>query len=82
MPSPVESKPTHALRDLKIVITTSGDSARSFDGTAIAIGPSISDKPGARLTTSGVTFQVNEWFKGGSGDTVTVDMWGFGAASE
>ncbi len=58
------------------------DRAFAFDGTAIAIGPSISDKPGARLTTSGVTFQVNEWFKGGSGDTVTVDMWGFGAASE
>lgn len=67
--------------------TTLKARAFAFDGTAIAIGPSVSDKPGSRLDAPGVTFEVNEWFHGGSADTVTVDIQGIstgedGAASE
>jgi hypothetical protein len=48
--------------------------AFSFDGTVTAIGPAHSDRPHGVLTHMGVTFTVNEWFSGGSGQTVTVDM--------
>ncbi|WP_433726429.1 hypothetical protein ACQP2Y_09410 [Actinoplanes sp. CA-051413] len=48
--------------------------AFTFDGTVTAIGPAHSDRPNGVLTHVGVTFTVNEWFSGGSGGTVTVDM--------
>jgi hypothetical protein len=49
--------------------------AFAFDGTVTAIGPAHSDRPNGVLTHVGVTFTVNEWFSGGSGQTVvTVDM--------
>ncbi|WP_347058883.1 hypothetical protein ABC795_00790 [Blastococcus sp. HT6-30] len=47
----------------------------SFDGVVTGIGPSVTDwsgSPGPELV--GVTFAVNEWFSGGSGATVTVDL--------
>ena len=46
----------------------------AFDGTVIAIGPARSNRPGVELVLSAVTFRVHTWFRGGSGDTVTVDM--------
>jgi hypothetical protein len=46
----------------------------AFDGTVTAIGPAGSNRPGVALPLVGVTFRVNSWFRGGSGDTVTVDM--------
>ncbi|MEU8231035.1 hypothetical protein AB0C12_15685 [Actinoplanes sp. NPDC048967] len=48
--------------------------AFTFDGTVTAIGPGRSDRPDSVLAHVGVTFTVNEWFTGGSGRTVTVDM--------
>jgi len=47
----------------------------AFDGEVVKIGPSISDRgDGGDLDLPGVTFVVREWFSGGQGDTVTVDM--------
>jgi hypothetical protein len=46
----------------------------AFDGTVTAIGPAASNRPGVALPLAGVTFRVNQWFRGGSGPTVTVDM--------
>ena len=47
----------------------------SFDGTVLAIGLGATNKPGmGELEIAAVTFRVNEWFKGGTGDTVAVDM--------
>ncbi|RZU33979.1 hypothetical protein [Blastococcus saxobsidens] len=49
--------------------------AFAFDGVVVAIGPSGTDRsdiPGPEL--AGVTFAVQEWFSGGSGESVTVDL--------
>jgi hypothetical protein len=46
----------------------------AFDGTVTAIGPAITNRPGGELDLSAVTFRVHTWFRGGSGDTITVDM--------
>ncbi|GAA3349153.1 hypothetical protein GCM10020358_70260 [Amorphoplanes nipponensis] len=51
-----------------------GRSAFAFDGTVVAFGPAHSDRPRGVLHHVGVTFTVSEWFAGGSGPTVTVDM--------
>lgn len=49
--------------------------AFAFDGTIVAIGPGGTNKPDmGQLDTAAVTFKVNEWFKGGVNDTVTVDL--------
>ena len=48
--------------------------AFAFDGTVTSIGPAHTDRPRSVLRHVGVTFAVNEWFAGGSGATVTVDM--------
>jgi hypothetical protein len=48
----------------------------AFDGTVVSVGAPVSQRPGDPLPWdyAGVTFRVNEWFKGGSGDTITVDL--------
>lgn len=46
--------------------------AFAFDGTVARIAPEHKDI--ARSGTSPVTFTVNEWFRGGSGSTVIVDV--------
>jgi hypothetical protein len=48
----------------------------AFDGTVVSAGAPVSQRPGDPLPWdyAGVTFRVNEWFKGGSGDTITVDL--------
>jgi hypothetical protein len=46
----------------------------AFDGTVTEIGPAGSNRPGVELDLSAVTFRVHTWFRGGTGDTVTVDM--------
>ncbi len=51
----------------------------AFDGTVLAIGAAQSNESrpsdGAVLNgLVGVTFRVNEWFRGGSRDTVVVDL--------
>lgn len=48
--------------------------AFAFDGTVTAIGPARSNRTGVALPLAGVTFRVNEWFRGGTGATVTIDM--------
>lgn len=49
--------------------------AFAFDGTITDIGPGGTNKPDkGQLLTSAVTFNVNEWFKGGTASTVTVDL--------
>ncbi|RBY90793.1 hypothetical protein [Blastococcus sp. TF02A-26] len=50
------------------------DRAFAFDGTVVAIGPPVGNGGGAPLDLVGVTFRVDEWYRGGSGETVTVDM--------
>jgi hypothetical protein len=47
----------------------------AFDGTVVTIGDGGSDRQGkARLNYAGVTFAVNDWYVGGAGPSVTVDM--------
>ncbi|WP_375499366.1 hypothetical protein [uncultured Jatrophihabitans sp.] len=48
----------------------------ALDGTVVAIGSPVSQRPGDPEPWDyvGVTFQVNEWFKGGDANTFTVDM--------
>jgi hypothetical protein len=54
----------------------------AFDGTIVGIADGTTNKPGmGDLDTVAVTFDVTEWFRGGSGPTVTVDMGRFGAAA-
>ena len=48
--------------------------AFAFDGTVTATGPARSNRSGVALPLAGVTFRVNEWFRGGTGATVTIDM--------
>jgi hypothetical protein len=48
--------------------------AIAFDGTVTSIGEGHSDRSGVSLGLVGTTFTVNEWFAGGSGKTVTIDM--------
>lgn len=49
--------------------------AFAFDGTIVEIGPGRTNKADkGQLDTSAVTFQVNEWFKAGTTETVTVDL--------
>jgi hypothetical protein len=48
--------------------------AFAFDGTVTDINPGRTDRDDSSLDLVGVTFTVNEWFEGGSGATVTVDM--------
>ncbi|WP_027344400.1 hypothetical protein [Hamadaea tsunoensis] len=53
---------------------TLADRAFSFDGTVVRIGPPLSNRTGVALPLEGVTFEVHRWFRGGSADTVTVDL--------
>ena len=46
----------------------------AFDGVVTGTGPSVSDRTGSVLGYTGVTFEVREWFAGGSGEEVAVDM--------
>lgn len=49
--------------------------AFAFDGVVVAVGDSVSDRGDeGDLGLPGVTFEVREWFSGGRGDTVTVDL--------
>lgn len=49
--------------------------AFAFDGVVVAVGDSVSDRGDeADLGLPGVTFEVREWFSGGRGHTVTVDV--------
>lgn len=49
--------------------------AFAFDGVVVSVGPPVSDTGEyADMGLPGVTFDVREWFVGGSGDTVTVDL--------
>jgi hypothetical protein len=49
--------------------------AFAFDGIVIDVGAAVSDRGDeSDLGLPGVTFQVREWFSGGSGRTVTVDL--------
>jgi len=48
--------------------------AFSFDGTVTKIGEQYDDSDEGRAGRTPVTFTVNEWFRGGSGEAVTVDM--------
>ena len=56
-------------------IKSIGNRAFAFDGTIVSIGEGATNKADkGQLDTAAVTFQVNEWFKGGAGETVTVDL--------
>ncbi|MGY1723918.1 hypothetical protein [Blastococcus sp. SYSU DS0533] len=49
----------------------------AFAGAVVDIGPAVTTRPGAPGPPEdlvGVTFAVQEWFSGGSGETVTVDL--------
>jgi hypothetical protein len=52
-----------------------GKRAVAFDGTITGTGAGTSNKVGkGALATKAVTFRVNEWWRGGTGGSVTVDM--------
>lgn len=56
--------------------------AFAFDGTVQTIAAGSTNKPDkGHLDTAAVTFAVNEWFKGGSATTVTVDLMSPGSHS-
>lgn len=56
--------------------------AFAFDGTVTGIGTGSTNKRDmGHLDTVAVTFAVNEWFKGGFGSTVTVDLMSPGSHS-
>lgn len=56
-------------------VKTIGNRAFAFDGTVVAIAPGGTNKPDTgALDTVAVTFVVNEWFKGGTDEMVTVDV--------
>lgn len=48
--------------------------AFAFDGTVAAIGPARTDREELESGLVGVRFAVNEWFAGGSLDTVVIDL--------
>jgi hypothetical protein len=48
--------------------------AFAFDGTVTTIGPARTNRSGADLSLVAATFRVNQWFRGGSSATVTVDI--------
>ena len=48
--------------------------AFAFDGTVTEVGPPRTDRPGGEIDLAAVTFRVHTWFRGGIGDSVTVDM--------
>jgi hypothetical protein len=49
--------------------------AFAFDGTVTGIGPARTNRtPAEDYGLNGVTFAVSEWFHGGTGDTVAVDL--------
>ncbi|GAA3339125.1 hypothetical protein GCM10020358_21730 [Amorphoplanes nipponensis] len=49
--------------------------AFAFDGVVVDIGPAHSNRSGkGYLDLVGVTFAVREWFSGGTGPNITVDM--------
>ena len=46
-----------------------------FDGTVTAVGDDVSNRPGmGQLSLAGVTFTVNEWYRGDGPVSVTVDL--------
>lgn len=52
-----------------------GNRSFAFAGTIVEISAGETDRPGmGALATVAVTFDVNEWFKGGRGQRVTVDV--------
>jgi hypothetical protein len=53
---------------------TLAERAFAFDGTVISIGPAQTYRPGELRGLVGTTFEVHEWYAGGSSATVTVDM--------
>jgi len=55
----------------------------AFDGTVLDVGEPISrhSSEGAAWRYVGVTFEVNEWFKGFSGTSITVDLVASGTTS-
>ena len=54
---------------------TIGNRSFAFDGTIVDIDAGGTNKPDmGSLDTAAVTFDVNEWFKGGPGERVTVDV--------
>lgn len=48
--------------------------AFAFDGTVTSIGPARTNRSVADLPLVAATFTVNQWFRGGSSATVTVDI--------
>lgn len=55
--------------------TTLVGQAFAFDGTVTAIGPPQTNRDGGGvLPLVSASFEVHEWFRGGSGPTVTVDI--------
>ncbi|MXG91502.1 hypothetical protein [Nocardioides flavescens] len=56
--------------------------AFAFDGEVVEIGPSVTARgQGTDLDLVGVTFEVREWFSGGAGGIVTVDLQGAAGSS-
>jgi hypothetical protein len=72
---PVEDKLSAASCVEGYTSATLRNRAFAFDGTVLSIGPAGTNKPDkGALPTAAVTFTVNEWFEGGSGETATVDL--------
>lgn len=76
-PAPQGAVPVGAAADCVEMYSPAAlaDTAFAFDGTVTGIGPASSRRAGAAFPLVGVTFHVNEWFRGGSSGTVTVDWY-------
>lgn len=74
--------PDSSLTDCMAANSPAAIAARtfSFDGTVLAISSGPTDQTVPRYAA--VTFTVNQWFRGDSGDTVTVNMMAPLAAGE
>lgn len=51
-----------------------GRRAFAFSGTVRSIGPSRTNHGGVAMPLVSATFRVDHWFKGGTGQTVTIDI--------
>lgn len=51
-----------------------GRRAFAFSGTVRSIGPSRTNRGGVEMYLVSATFRVDHWFKGGTGQTVTIDI--------
>lgn len=74
---PTGELPSARIGDCVVVYSPEALAETRFaiDGTVVAIGPERPLEEGLPMSVVDVTFQVHEWFRGGAGETATVQMY-------